>query len=87
MKVVLSRRSIVFGVGSTLMGWLGWLVGGKSSPGQNPADSPGALAGRPAPPARLGRPPVGRGAPRDLCRLRPGGPPAGAGHDGDDLRL
>jgi hypothetical protein len=56
MNPVLSRRSLLFGAGSTVVGWLGWLLGGKSAPGQEAADSAGALAGPPAPPAWLGRP-------------------------------
>jgi hypothetical protein len=56
MNPVLSRRSLLFGSGSTVVGWLGWLVGGKSAPRQEAADSAGALSGQPAPPVWRGRP-------------------------------
>jgi hypothetical protein len=57
MKPVLSRRSLLFGAGSTVVGWLAWLVGAKRGPGQTAAASPAVAASPPPPPAWPWAPP------------------------------
>jgi hypothetical protein len=49
MNTVLSRRSLLLGAGSTLVGWLAWLTGGLKPPRQSSGVPAMALASPPAP--------------------------------------